>query len=246
MKERTVLLQEKTVLLQEIHHRVKNSLSVIASLLSLKADGSSAEARQVLEESQQRVHSIALVHEHLYACDRLDRIDFHEYARELAAGVYSAFSTERCRINLDLELNPTEVAINRAVPCALILNELLTNAFKYAFVGRRSGRILVSLCQPEDGVCELAVEDDGVGLPPGILDSRSQSLGFRIISILANQLDGSVEQREGPGARIAFRFPNAASDSWVTPDTEAQAERHRAVLQELSGFAVENICPDLL
>jgi PAS domain S-box-containing protein len=157
-------LAERTVLLQEIHHRVKNSLAVTASLLSMKADGSPPEAKLALEESQQRVHSIALVHEHLYASNRLDRIDFGEYARELAEGVFATFACKNGNVRLHLELDPIDVAIQRAAPCALILNELLTNAFKYAFEDGRAGRIMVSLSQPEAGQCELAVQDDGVGL----------------------------------------------------------------------------------
>ena len=203
-------LSEKTVLLQEIHHRVKNNLAVTASLLGMTADGCGPEARVALEESQQRVHSIALVHEHLYGCDHLDRIDFGQYAQELARGVLSSFSGEHCRIGLDFKLDPIEVGIERAVPCALILNELLSNAFKYAFADGRAGRVLVSFCQPEPGWFEMGVEDDGVGLPGGVLGGQEKSLGLRIVGILTRQLDGSIEQREGSGTRIVLRFPAAA------------------------------------
>jgi PAS domain S-box-containing protein len=200
-------LAEKTVLLQEIHHRVKNNLAVTASLLSMKADGCGPEAKLALDESQQRIHSIALVHEHLYSSERLDRIDIGEYARELAQGVYSASGGENRGIGLDLELDPIELGIERAVPCALILNELLSNAFKYAFPGGRTGRILVSFRRPEPGCCELAVEDDGVGLPAGALGGQNKSLGLRIVAILTSQLDGSLEQKACPGTRIVLRFP---------------------------------------
>jgi PAS domain S-box-containing protein len=203
-------LAEKTVLLKEIHHRVKNNLAVTASLLSMTADGSGPETRLALEESQQRVHSIALVHEYLYDNDRLDHINFGEYARDLVQGVYSAFGGAHKRIGLDLELDPIELGIERAVPCALILNELVSNAFKYAFADGRTGRILVSFRQPEPGCCELAVEDDGVGLPDGALGGQSKSLGLRIVGILTNQLDGSVEQKARSGTRIVLRFPAAA------------------------------------
>src|ERR1035437_700849 len=203
-------LAEKTVMLKEIHHRVKNNLAVTASLLSMKADGSGSEARLALEESQQRIHSIALVHEYLYDNDRLDRINFGDYARDLAQGVYSAFGGEHKRIGLDLDLDPIELGIERAVPCALILNELLSNAFKYAFAGGRTGRILVSFRQPEPACYELAVEDDGVGLPDGALGGQNKSLGLRIVRILTDQLDGSVEQKACPATRIVLRFPAAA------------------------------------
>ncbi|MCX6629474.1 MAG: PAS domain S-box protein [Candidatus Solibacter sp.] len=200
-------VQEKTVLLREIHHRVKNNLAVTASLLSMKADGSGPEAQLALEESRQRIHSIALVHEHLYSHEGLQCINFAEYARELVQGVYSTFGGELRGIGLDLHLDPIELSIERAVPCALILNELLSNAFKYAFAGGRTGRILVSFHQPEPGCCELAVADDGPGLPDGAFTGQTQSLGLRIVHILTNQLDGSVEQKPTPGTRIVLRFP---------------------------------------
>ena len=203
-------VQEKTVLLQEIHHRVKNNLAVTASLLSMKADGCGPEARLALEESLQRVHSIALVHECLYDNDRLDRINFGKYARRLVQGIYSTFGGEHRRIGLDLELDPIELSIDRAVPCALILNELLSNAFKYAFADGRTGRILVSFRQPEPACYELAVEDDGIGLPAGALGGQNKSLGLRIVRILTNQLDGSVEQKACSGTRIVLRLPAAA------------------------------------
>ena len=197
----------KTVLLQEIHHRVKNSLAVTASLLSMKADTSPPEAKLALEESQQRVHSIALAHEHLYAAERLDRIDFGGYARELAEGVFSAFTSEQGNVALHLELDPIEVAIQIAVPCALILNELLTNAFKYAFADGRAGRIMVSLREPEAGRCEMTVQDDGVGLAPGVLGGQDKSLGLRMVKILTDQIEGSIEQSDcSPGTRIVLHF----------------------------------------
>ena len=202
-------VQQQAILLKEIHHRVKNNLAVTASLLSMKADGCGPEAKLALEESQQRIHSIALVHEYLYANDSLDRIDFGEYARDLVQGVYSAFGGEQKRIGLDLQLDPVELGIDRAVPCALILNELLSNALKYAFADGRTGRILVSFRQPEQGCCELAVEDDGVGLPDGALLGQNKSLGLRIVRILTTQLDGSVEQQTCLGTRIVLRFPAA-------------------------------------
>ena len=204
-------LDEKTVLLKEVHHRVKNNLAVVSSLLALKADATrDRKARLALEESQQRVQSIALVHEHLYGTDNLGRINFAEYARELVQAVRSAFTAGDRFIGLDFALEPIELSIEQAVPCALILNELLSNAFKYAFADGNAGRIRISFRQPEAGRCELAVEDDGVGLAPGRLAGQNKSLGLRIVRILTNQLNGSLEQKERPGTRIVLRFPTAA------------------------------------
>jgi PAS domain S-box-containing protein len=200
---------EKTVLLKEVHHRVKNNLAVIASLLSMRAAASSSrEARLALEESQQRVQSMALVHEHLYGSAHLDRINFSDYAQKLLRDLYSVCVSEPGRIALEMDVDPIEIDIEQAVPCALMLNELLSNAFKYAFPDARRGKIRVSLHESEDGFLELAIEDNGIGLPPGLLSAENiQSLGLRIVNILAKQLEGSLEQQAGPGTRILFRFP---------------------------------------
>ena len=189
-------LAEKTVLLQEVHHRVKNNLAVISSLLGMKLDSSdNPEVRAALEQSRQRVHSMALIHELLYASDRYHRVDFAEYARQLARG----FETDR--ISIQLDLTPVELTIERAVPCGLILNELLTNAFKYAFPGGRPGKIQIGLRQPAPATLELTIEDDGVGYTP---TPNAQSLGLRIVRILANQLDAAIQQSPPPGTRLTL------------------------------------------
>jgi two-component sensor histidine kinase len=203
-------VKEKTVLLKEIHHRVKNNLAVISSLLSMKARAiESPDVRLALEESQQRVRSIALVHEQLYRSASLDRINLTEYVHNLTEGLCSTLAGEPGRISMEMDVDPIEIDINRAVPCALILNELLTNAFKYAFPDRREGRIRVSFRESEPGFLQLTIEDDGIGLPAGRLaDRNTQSLGLRIVAILADQLDGSLEQQPCSGTRIVLRFPS--------------------------------------
>jgi two-component sensor histidine kinase/PAS domain-containing protein len=202
-------LTEKTVLLQEVHHRVKNNLAVISSLLGMKADVvGSPEAKMAIEKSQQRVHSMALIHELLYGNEHLDRIDFAEYARQLVQGLYASMAEGPGRIAIEMDLDPIELGIERAVPCALILNELLSNTYKYAFPGGRNGKILVQFRESEPGSLELAVEDDGIGLPAGRLRAQNtKSLGLRIVGILTQQLDGSLEQETCRGTRIVLRFP---------------------------------------
>jgi len=208
VRELEAALAERTVLLKEIHHRVKNNLAVISSLLGMKADTTgNAEAKRALEESCERVQSMALIHEHLYGSDHLDRINFSEYAEQLVNGLYPAFVSGSGRIQMVLHLEPAELGIERAVPCALILNELLSNVFKYAFPEGRSGRVVVSFHAAESGELELAVEGDGVGLPAGSLGGSAGSLGLRIVGILARQLDGRLEQEACAGTRIVLRFP---------------------------------------
>jgi two-component sensor histidine kinase/PAS domain-containing protein len=202
-------LAEKTTLLKEIHHRVKNNLAVISSLLSMKAESTaSREAQLALEESQQRVYSMALIHEHLYGNEHLDRIDFGEYTRQLVRRLEATFSREPARIAVHLDLDAIELNVERAVPCGLILNELLTNAFKYAFPGQSSGTIAVSFHQSATGDYDLMVQDSGIGLPAGRIDSQTEdSLGLRIVQLLTRQLDGSLTQEAGPGTRVLLRIP---------------------------------------
>ena len=202
-------LTEKTTLLKEIHHRVKNNLAVISSLLSMKAEGTaSRDARLALEESQQRVHSMALIHEHLYGNGHLDRIDFAEYTRQLVRRLQAALCREPDRIAIQLDLDAIELNVERAVPCGLILNELLTNAFKYAFPGQLKGIIAVSFHEAAAGAYELLVEDDGIGMPAGRIASQTDdSLGLRIVQLLTRQLDGTLTQQSGPGTRVLLRIP---------------------------------------
>ena len=202
---------EKTILLKEIHHRVKNNLAVISSLLSMKADAvTNPTAKEALLKSQQRVYSMALIHEQLYGNERLDRIDFAEYAAELVRRLHAAMASDQERIVIDLALEPIELGLEQAVPCGLILNELLTNSFKYAFRRRARGRITVSFRECADGMRELSVEDDGIGMPAERPDDeRRTSLGLRIIEVLSRQLDGAVEHQPCSGTRVALRFPAA-------------------------------------
>jgi len=206
---REAALEEKTVLLKEIHHRVKNNLAVIASLLNMKAgEAKSEEARSALEVSGERVRSMAIIHEHLYGSGHLNRINFSDYASTLSRELHQAFVGQPGRIAINLALEPIELGIEQAVPCGLILNELLSNAFKYAFPDGRQGEVSISFRESVPGTLELAIEDDGIGLPPGLLgNSETKSLGLRIVSILTTQLNGTLEQQPSAGTRVVIRLP---------------------------------------
>jgi two-component sensor histidine kinase len=204
-------LTEKTVLLQEVHHRVKNNLAVICSLLNLKASVADDPAKRALEESQRRVHSIALIHEHLYGSEHLDRINFAEYAQQLVQALHSSFAGESARIVIRLEFEPIDVSVHQAVPAALILNELVSNALKHAFPGGRRGEIHVTFRKSGPGYLQLAVEDDGVGSPNVLVEGKRTSLGLQIVRILTAQLSGTLEQEPGSGMRVALRFPVMAA-----------------------------------
>jgi two-component sensor histidine kinase len=223
LRELEAAVAEKTVLLKEVHHRVKNNLAVIVSLLSMKASAiEGAEARAALEDSQHRVRSIALIHEHLCGTVHLYRIDFAEYARQLLQELRSVYGDAEGRIAIRLESGPIRMGIDRAVPCALILNELVINALKHAFPEGRRGEVLVGLRQAAPGEVEVSIEDNGVGCPPAGTTGSRQSLGLRIVEILTRQLEGSIERVPCAGTRFVLRF-RSGSAGGVTESGEDEA-----------------------
>lgn len=199
-------LREKELLLQEVHHRVNNNLQIICSLLSMQSGAVNDPLLvSALLESQKRIHSMAMIHAMLYASSSLKDIDFADYARSLAAEVSGSYAPDPARIGLVFELEPIRFEIDRAIPCGLILNELLSNAFKYAFPGNRPGEVRVSL-QQREGCIRLAVEDTGIGLPEGFNLNETKSLGLSIVNILARQLGGTMEIASDPGARFVLKI----------------------------------------
>jgi PAS domain S-box-containing protein len=186
-------LREKEVLLKEIHHRVKNNLAVISSLFYLQSTYTHDEqCKRIFRESQDRVRSMALVHETLYRSERLADVDFAEYARVLADHLFRSHSVVT-GVRLKLDLSPIRMSIDVAVPCGLILNELMSNALKHAFRAGCPGEIMVSLCTIDGERCVLAVGDDGAGIPSDLDTGSTQSLGLRLIHSLTGQLHGKFE-----------------------------------------------------
>ncbi|HJV36451.1 PAS domain S-box protein [Geomonas sp.] len=198
-------LHEKEVLLKEIHHRVKNNLQVISSLLSLQAGGSRDQTvREVLNEVSFRVRSMALVHEKLYQSTDLAHIDFAEYLKSLLAFIWRAHGSGTAGIRLNLDLEPVYFPVDTAVPCGLIVNELAGNALKHAFRGRADGEVTVSLSKVGAGGVRLGVTDNGSGLPAGLQWREANSLGLKLVQMLAGQLDAVVEVESGQGT--SFRI----------------------------------------
>jgi two-component sensor histidine kinase len=205
-------LREKDLLLQEVHHRVKNNLQVICSLLDMQSDAvNDPVLASALQESQKRIQSMAMVHEMLYASSCLNDIDFAEYTHLLAAEVSTSYGIDPARIRLTFELEPIRFEIDRAIPCGLILNELLSNALKHAFPAGRSGEVHISLHQ-EERCIRLAVEDTGVGLPEGPSPRQNSSLGLPIVNILTQQLRGSIEITSNHGSHFVLKFDQATRD----------------------------------
>jgi two-component sensor histidine kinase len=200
-------LAAKDLLLREVHHRVKNNLQTISSLLHMQAALlPDLAARQALRDAQLRVHSMALIHEQMYGDKDMHEVDFGEYAKRLTRDLFESFGAAGGRARLRFALDPVSLAMDQMIPCGLILNELVTNSLKYAFPGERGGEILVSLRSGDGGTVTLTVVDNGVGLPPDIGGKRSQSLGMRIVDILTRQLGGSMVQQSNGGVSSTVTF----------------------------------------
>jgi PAS domain S-box-containing protein len=210
-------LQEKDVLLKEIHHRVKNNMQVLLSLVSLQADGARGAAAQGLfADMRDRIRSMALVHERLYQSENLAQVDFPDYARRLLEQLLRAHGPAETTVRPRLELEPVLLTVETAVPCGLILNELASNALKHAFGGRKEGEISVATRTEADGRVTLRVSDNGVGLPEGVDWRQARSLGLRLVTMLAKQLEGTVEVRSGKdngtSFEVSFRPAGAERD----------------------------------
>jgi two-component sensor histidine kinase len=204
-------LREKEVLLEEVHHRVKNNLQVVSSMLGLQARSlADAETRTALRESQHRIQSMALLHECLYQSDDLARIDFANYLEKLTDQLFHSYGPQD-RVRLATQLAPLQLDMNAAVPCGLIVNELLSNALKYGFPGDRPGIVRVELSEAEGNTVKLTVADNGVGLPPDFDWATSRTLGLRLVRTLAQQLHATVELNGANGAAFSITFPTNES-----------------------------------
>ncbi|MBI4776206.1 MAG: PAS domain S-box protein [Deltaproteobacteria bacterium] len=200
-------LGEKEVLLKEIHHRVKNNMQVISSLLALQADELQDTAmRSILRDVTHRVRSMAMVHEKLYQSTDLARVEFADYARSLLNYLWRAHGAAASGVGLDLDLEPVLLPVNEAVPCGLILNELFSNALKHAFSGRDGGQVAVSLRGDTQRHVRLSVRDNGAGLPPGMDWGQTRSLGLRLVQMLAGQLRADVEVTSDKGTEFTITF----------------------------------------
>jgi two-component system, sensor histidine kinase PdtaS len=206
-------LKEKEALLQEVHHRVKNNLQVIASLLSLQS-GYIRDPHTLMQfqESQGRIHSMALIHEKLYQSETLASVDLADYVRTLANTLVRTY-TSNADVKLETRLEPASVSIDTALPIGLMLNELLTNALKYGFPKGRSGRLLVALSAEVDDHLNLQVQDDGVGLKPDFELEQAKTLGLRLVRMFAKQLRAEVTVQSEPGNTVFhIRFREAAAN----------------------------------
>lgn len=200
-------LEEKEILLREVHHRVKNNLQVVSSLLNLQARATrDPEIAKAFEESQNRVQSMALIHEQLYESHDLSNIDFPDYIRQLSSRLFRSYQVRADRIELKTEIADVRIGVDLAVPCGLILNELVSNSLKYAFPEGQAGAISIRVERMHDSSAVLTVADDGVGLPPEVGFWSTKTLGLRLVRSLVRQLDGEIDVAGPPGAEYRIRF----------------------------------------
>lgn len=201
-------LFEKEVLLKEIHHRVKNNMQVIISLLNISMKRiEDPAARRAILESQHRIRSMALIHEKLYRSHDLARIDFKDYIQSLTNFLCRSYPSESIDVKTNLDISEVYLTIEAAVPCGLIINELYSNALKHAFPNRKDGQINIRFSEVESGSYELEISDNGIGLPPDWTIYQSGSLGMQIVDALVSQLKGSLNFESQAGTRFTIRFP---------------------------------------
>jgi PAS domain S-box-containing protein len=209
-------LREKEVLLREVHHRVKNNLQVISSLLSLQSDSiHDPQTLQMFNETQSRVRSMSLVHEGLYQSKDLARINFAEYIQKLTASLVHAFGINPY-VDLAIEIEDVYLGVDTAIPCGLIINELVSNALKYAFPARRQGKIWVSLVEGSQWhitgravlpkTYTLTVRDNGIGFPGELNFGSTETLGLQLVNILTKQLNGSIQMDVEAGTTFTITF----------------------------------------
>ena len=201
-------LREKEVLLKEVHHRVKNNMQVICSLLSLQANSIQDPTDLVyFQECERRVRAMALVHEKLYQSRDLSEVSARDYLGSLVNDLVTTYSLA-AEIRIQLEIEEIPLTLDMAIPCGLIVNELVTNTLKYAFKGRNRGVLTVGMAREPEHRYTLTVQDDGVGFPPGLDLSTAETLGLKLVWVLSHQLDGDVRVESGPGTRFVITFPD--------------------------------------
>jgi len=200
-------LKEKETLLHEVHHRVKNNMAVISSLLKLQANNSEDnQTKEILKESQSRVYAMSAVHETLHGTENLSEIDLKSYTSKITTSIFQAYSTDHRKVKLNSDVENLPISINQAYPLGLTINELMSNSLKYAFSDDRKGKITVNI-KKQDKELELTVMDDGIGMPEDVDWKNSSTLGLKLVrTLVENQLDGSIDMESNNGTKFTIKF----------------------------------------
>ncbi|EWS64466.1 putative sensor histidine kinase pdtaS [Hydrogenophaga sp. T4] len=201
-------LQEKELLLEEVHHRVKNNLQVIHSLLDLQAlKIKDPDLVAMLRDSQNRIRSMSMIHQTLYQSHDFAQVEFQQFLGELLPNLMDSYGMVAGHVAMAIEANQVKLPINEAIPCGLIVNELVSNALKHGFPAGQCGTVRVLMRQDDDHHIELAISNDGLGIPEHQNLERSGSLGLQLVQLLTRQLHGRLDvQRSGPTC-FTLRFP---------------------------------------
>jgi two-component sensor histidine kinase len=200
-------LKEKEVLLKEIHHRVKNNLQVISSLLYLQSKQVNDKlALEMFAESQNRIRSMALIHEKLYQSEDLVHVDFSEYIRNLVGHLANSYGAKLKNVRIAMQTENVLLSIDKGIPCALIINELVINALKYAFPQDRRGEITIRIQRDDNRMISLSVADNGVGFPHTVDLLNSETLGLQLVKQLSQQLKGRIDIENGQGTKFMITF----------------------------------------
>lgn len=199
-------INEKEILLQEVHHRVKNNLQVISSILNLQSSYVKDEnSLSILRESQNRIKSMSFIHESLYQTKDFAHIEFREYLLSLSKNLIHSYSLSTNKITLNTNLCETFLSLDQAIPCGLIVNELISNSLKYAFENDKSGEIFITL-EENKNILTLVIGDDGIGLPPGFDYENSESLGLQLVYTLIDQIDATIKVETTNGTKYLITF----------------------------------------
>ncbi|HII83326.1 MAG TPA: PAS domain S-box protein, partial [Methanobacterium subterraneum] len=199
-------LEEKIVLLREIHHRVNNNLQIISSLFNLQSNYVDENSKDILVASQSRVKSMAMIHEKLYQSPDLTRINMKDYIESFVSGLFSLYMVETTAIHLQTDLEDIEMGIDTAIPVGLIINELVTNSLKHAFPAGNEGGIIEISFRKEGELLTLKIADNGIGLPERRKIETKKSLGLQLVSNLVNQLDGTMMVSGENGTQVKVQF----------------------------------------
>lgn len=201
-------IREKDVFLREIYHRVQNNLQVVSSLLYLQSKNvTDPQMLTILLESQERIRSIALIHDQLYRSEDLSHVNFRDYLNTLTTNLFQTYGTETARVKLNFDIDTrVSLTVEKAIPCGLIVNELVSNSLRHAFAGRTGGTIFISLRRTKDNSMSLVVRDDGIGLPPHVDFRHTPSLGLQLVNTLVNQLGATIQLQRKGGTTFTIAF----------------------------------------
>ncbi len=200
-------LEEKDILLREVHHRVKNNMQIISSILRMQSRNiEDPKLKDILQESQNRIHTMALIHENLYNNESLANIKFANYIKSLTGNIARTYSNQSTIIKFNYQMEDAYLSIDTAIPCGLIINELISNSFKYAFSGSSTGQISIYFKEISDKKYQLIVSDDGIGIPDHVDITKTKSLGMKILHKLVQQIDGILQNDFSNGTKFTITF----------------------------------------